>query len=158
MPRHDLASSLSRALCGAAAIGIMVVASDMAATPLMWITFASSIALVLGSPETDAAKPHRVLGGHVICAASGILCTHLFGFAPWVAAIAIGVSMLTMLRLDLFHPPAAASPIVIVTTGASPLFILSPSLAGAVLLIAFSWLCQRLSANKQSTDSSKSNQ
>lgn len=138
-------------------MGVMVVAAEIAATPLMWIPFASSIVLVLGSPETDAAKYHRVLGGHLICAVSGVLCTQLLGFAPWVAALAIGLAMLMMLRLDVFHPPAAASPIVIVTTAASPLFVLSPSLTGAVLLIGFSWICQRLSPEGQAGNSSENN-
>ena len=158
MPRQGFSYSLVRALCGAAAIGVMVVAAEIAATPLMWIPFASSIVLVLGSPETDAAQYHRVLGGHLICAASGVLCTQLFGFGPWVAVIAVGLAMLMMLRLDVFHPPAAATPIVIVATAASPLFILSPSLAGAMLLIGFSWICQRLSPEGQAGNSSENNQ
>lgn len=158
MPPQGFSSSLARALCGAAAICVMVIAADMASTPLMWIPFASSIALVLGSPEAAAAKPHRVLGGHLICATSGVLCTQLLGYEAWVTAVAIGLSMLIMLRLDMFHPPAAASPVVIVTTGASPLFILSPSLAGAVLLIGFSWICQRLSPEGQAGNSSENNQ
>jgi CBS-domain-containing membrane protein len=135
---------LFRALGGGGAIALMIWLSKTSGVPLMWIPFVTSIVMVMGSPEAPPAQPLRILGGHMVCAASGIACTMLLGFDIWIAALAIGVAIALMHALDVFHPPAGITPVIIVMSKASPLFILSPVLAGAVLLIAYALIFHRL--------------
>lgn len=136
--------SVQRALCAGAAIGIMAALSDASGYPLMSLPFTTSIVMVLGSPDVAAAQPRRILGGHLLCAASGIACTLALGFNPLVAALAIALAIFAMLVLDVFHPPAGITPMIIVATQADPVFILSPVLVGALTLIGFAAICNSL--------------
>jgi CBS-domain-containing membrane protein len=144
----DPRTALFRAVGGAGAIALMIWLSKTSGVPLMWIPFATSIVMVMGSPEAPPAQPLRILGGHMVCAAAGVACTMLLGFDIWIAAIGIGVSIAIMHMLDVFHPPAGISPVIIVMSKASPLFILSPVLAGAILLILYALIFHRLTGNK----------
>lgn len=147
MERPTLRQALERAAAGGAAIALMIALADATGYPLMGLPFTTSIVMVLGSPEVPAARPARVLGGHVACAAIAITCTMLLGFDAWVAALAIAISILVMLRLDIFHPPAGITPMIVMTTKAGPLFLLVPVLAGALILMAFAAICSRWAGN-----------
>jgi len=136
---------VARALGGAGAIVLMEILSRASQAPMATIPFATSIVLVMGSPDAPPARLRCLLGGHVICASSGIVCTMLLGYEPWVAAIAIGTAIVLMHTFDAFHPPAGISPIIIASTHATPLFILSPVLTGALILSAYAALYYRLS-------------
>lgn len=136
---------LERALAGGAAMALMLALADATGYALMALPFTTSIVMVLGSPEIPAAQPKRVLGGHLVCAALAIACTSLFGFETWVVAVALTLSMLVMLALDLFHPPAGITPMIVVTSQAGPWFLVFPVVTGALVLIAFSALCRILS-------------
>ena len=150
MGKPSLEQSLLRALSGGAAIALMIAIADATGHTLIWLPFTTSIVMVLGTPEVAAARPRRVLGGHLVCAASGIACTLVLGFSPLVAALAIAIAMLAMQRLDVFHPPAGITPMIIVASKADPLFILSPVLAGTIILLGFSAICDKLSAARSS--------
>jgi CBS-domain-containing membrane protein len=139
---------LFRALGGGGAIALMIWLSKTSGVPLMWIPFATSIVMVMGSPEAPPAQPLRILGGHMVCAAAGIACTMLLGFDIWIAALAIAVAIALMHAMDVFHPPAGITPVIIVMSKASPLFILSPVLVGASLLIVYALLFHRLTGEK----------
>jgi len=138
--------ALERALAGGAAIALMLALADATGYPLMALPFTTSIVMVLGSPEVPAAQPMRVFGGHLVCAALAVACTILFGFETWVVVVAIALSMLVMQALDLFHPPAGITPMIMVTSQAGPWFFIFPVMTGVLLLIAFSAICRHLSA------------
>jgi hypothetical protein len=48
-----------------------------------------------------------------------------------------------MHAFDAFHPPAGISPVIIASTHATPLFILSPVLAGVAILATYAFLFHR---------------
>jgi CBS-domain-containing membrane protein len=144
----DPRTLLFRALGGGGAIALMIWLSEISGVPLMWIPFSTSIVLVMGSPDAPPARLRCLVGGHVICATCGILCTLLLGFDTWVAAIAIGCSIAVMHLLDAFHPPAGISPIIIASTHATPLFMLSPVLAGVAILAAYACLFHRATGER----------
>ncbi len=144
----DPRTVLFRAVGGGGAIALMIWLSKTSGIPLMWIPFATSIVMVMGSPEAPPAQPLRILGGHMVCAASGIACTMLLGFDMWIAALAIGLAIAVMHMLDVFHPPAGISPIIIATSHASPEYVLFPVLAGVAILIAYAWIFHRITGTR----------
>jgi CBS-domain-containing membrane protein len=146
MPRYT--TILARAIGGAGAILLMEVLAQATQSPMAAIPFATSIVLVMGSPDAPPARLRCLVGGHVVCATSGVICTLLFGFDLWVAALAIGLAIAVMHLLDVFHPPAGISPIVIATTKASPLFIVSPVMTGATILALYAILFHRGTGEK----------
>lgn len=112
--------------------------------PLMMVPFATSIVLVMGAPESPPARPRAIVGGHLISACVGVAAALLLGDAWWVSAIGVGVAIALMQLVDAFHPPAGISPVIITTAHATPMFILSPVAAGALILVAFAYVFHRV--------------
>ena len=145
--RTKLLAVLAGAVGGAVAIGGMEFFSAFASYPLVAIPFATSIVLVLGSPKADPAQPRALIGGHLVSTIVGLLAVKLFGPAPWVAALAVGLAMIAMHLTDTFHPPAGIDPLVIVTNDLSWGFLLAPVGAGALLLSAFAYIWHNVVAH-----------
>ena len=137
-----------RAVGGALGIAVMTTLAHAAGQPLMSVPFATSIVLVMGSPEAPPARPRAVIGGHLISASVVVVCAMLFGEAMWVAALGVGVAIAVMHALDAFHPPAGISPLIVTNAHASALFVLSPVLTGALILVAFAFVYHRLSGER----------
>jgi CBS-domain-containing membrane protein len=73
--RNDRRNSLAGAIAGlgaALAIGGMEWLSVAPHYPLVIIPFATSIALVIGSPEAEPAQPRALIGGHVVATLVGL--------------------------------------------------------------------------------------
>ena len=141
MDRNAWLAVLAGALGGAVAIGLMELFAARSAIPLMAVPFGTSIVLVLGSPEVDAAQPRALIGGHVVSTLVGLLVLTLAGPQPWAAALAVGLAMAAMHVSRTFHPPAGIDPLLIVVNNMPWSFLLVPVAAGAVALalFAFAW-------------------
>jgi len=141
MDRAKFIAVLAGAAGGAIAIGAMEFFSARAAYPLMAIPFATSIVMVMGSPQAEPAQLRALIGGHLISTLVGLLAVKFLGPAPWVAALAVGVAMIAMHLTGTFHPPAGIDPLVIVVNDLSWGFLIAPVGAGALLLalFAFAW-------------------
>jgi CBS-domain-containing membrane protein len=98
------------------------------------IPFATSIALVIGSPDAEPAQP--LVGGHVVATLVGLAKVKLTGPSVWAAAAAVGLAIVAMYLTDTFHPPAGIAPLLVVPNGLPWSFLLAPVLAGALLLTA----------------------
>ena len=91
--RKQLLPILAGAAGGGVAIGIMEAFSVSTALPLVAIPFATSIVLVLGSPDAAPAQPRALIGGHVVSTLVGLLVVKTCGPAVWSAALAVGLSV-----------------------------------------------------------------
>ena len=144
--RNDHRNALAGAVAGlggALAIGAMEWFSVAANYPLAVIPFATSIVLVIGSPEAEPAQPRALIGGHVVSALVGLVVLKLAGPQAWAAAAAVGLSILAMYLTGTFHPPAGINPLLVVSGNLPWTFLLVPVLAGAMLLTAFALLWHR---------------
>jgi len=139
--RRQLLPILVGAAGGGVAIGIMEAFSISTAFPLVAIPFATSIVLVLGSPEAAPAQPRALIGGHLVSTLVGLLVVKACGPAVWAAALAVGLAMVAMHLTGTFHPPAGIDPLVVVTNNMSWSFLFAPVGIGALLLtlFAFAW-------------------
>jgi CBS-domain-containing membrane protein len=131
---------LAGAVGGAAAIGLMEAFSTRAAIPLMAIPFATSIVLVMGSPEVDAAQPRALIGGHIVSAIVGLLVVNIAGPEPWAAAVAVGLAIAAMHFTRTFHPPAGIDPLLVVVNNMPWTFLVVPVAVGVVLLAVFAFI------------------
>lgn len=125
---------------GAVAIAIMELLSSHLAFPLASIPFATSIVLVMGSPETKPAQPRALIGGHLVSALIGLIVVRALGPGPLTAALAVGLCIAAMHATRTFHPPAGINPLLIVLGDLPWTFLFVPVAAGAGLLVAFAWL------------------
>jgi CBS-domain-containing membrane protein len=130
-------------LGGAIAIGIMEWFSLSARYPLAAIPFATSIVLVIGSPQAEPAQPRALIGGHVVSAIVGLLVLSITGPHAWAAALAVGLAILAMYVTDTFHPPAGINPLLVVSNNLAWTFLFVPVLAGALLLTLFAYVWHR---------------
>jgi CBS-domain-containing membrane protein len=125
---------------GAVAIGVMELMSQHTAFPLMFVPFATSIVLVMGTPDAEPAQPRALVGGHLVSAVVGLLTLTITGPSPWAAALAVGLAMAAMHATRTFHPPAGIDPLIVVSQNMTWSFLFAPVAAGALALLVFAWL------------------
>src|SRR5262249_31948063 len=130
---------------GAVAIALMELLSERAAFPLILVPFATSIVLVMGSPEIEAAQPRPLIGGDGVGPGAGPVWGE--STRPGVGAAAaaggwgVGWAMVAMHLTKTFPPPAGIDPLVVVLNDMSWSFLLAPVAVGACMLaaLAFVW-------------------
>lgn len=141
--RHRLKAGAIAGLGAALAIGVMEWLSAELNYPLAVIPFATSIALVIGSPDAPPAQPRALIGGHLVATLVGLMMLHAAGPQPWAAAVAVGLAVLAMFITRTFHPPAGIDPLLVVSANLPWTFIVAPVLAGALMLTAFAFAWHR---------------
>lgn len=145
--KRRLAAGAVAGLGAAIAIGAMEFLSAELNYPLAVIPFATSIVLVIGSPDATPAQPRALIGGHLVATLVGLMVAHATGpqssVVPWAAAIAVGLAVLAMFLTRTFHPPAGINPLLVVSANLPWAFIVAPVLAGALLLTAFAFVWHR---------------
>ena len=129
---------------GAIAIWLMAMLSSFSGFPLILVPFATSIVLVMGSPEAEPAQPRPLVCGHLVSALVGLLVVKVAGPSVWAAAIAVGLAMVAMHLTRSFHPPAGIDPLIIVHNDLPWSFLVMPVGAGALLLAAFAFAWHNL--------------
>jgi CBS-domain-containing membrane protein len=140
LDRARLLAIVAGAAGGAIAIGVMEMFSAATTFPLAAIPFATSIVMVLGTPEAAPAQPRALIGGHLVSTLTGLAVVSLCGPAPWAAAVAVGLAMVAMHLTGTFHPPAGIDPLVVVVNNMPWSFLIAPVAAGALLLAAFAYV------------------
>src|SRR5947207_12159404 len=91
---RDMVEGAVAGLGAAIAIGAMQWLSLASHYPLVIIPFATSIVLVIGSPEAQPAQPRALVGGHIVATLAGLAMLQLTGPQTWVAAVAVGLAIL----------------------------------------------------------------
>jgi CBS-domain-containing membrane protein len=145
---RDILAGTVAGLGAAIAIGVMEAFSAAAHYPLVIIPFATSIVLVIGSPDAEPAQPRALIGGHVVSTLVGLLMLALTGPHAWAAAAAVGLAVLAMYVTGTFHPPAGINPLLVVSNALPWSFLIVPVLAGALLLTAFAFVWHRWVAQR----------
>ena len=131
---------LAGAAGGAVAIGAMEYFAAHSTFPLAMIPFATSIVLVMGSPDAEPAQPRALIGGHLVSALVGLLVLAVTGPESWAAALAVGLAIVAMHVTGTFHPPAGINPLLIVLNNLAWSYLAIPVAAGVLLLAAFAFL------------------
>src|ERR1700687_845461 len=135
--RRNILAGAVAGVGAAIAIGTMEWFSVASHYPLVIIPLATSIVLVIGSPEADPAQPRALIGGNVVATLVGLAMLQLTGPQAWAAAAAVGLAILAMYATGTFHPPAGINPLLAISNNVPWSFLFAPVLAGALLLTAF---------------------
>jgi CBS-domain-containing membrane protein len=126
-----------RAAGCAIAIAIMEWLSTYAGEPLSRVPFVTSIVLVMMLPRSEAAQPFAVLVGHASACLAGFAALWLAGAGAAASAVGVGLAGFLMLLLKAPHPPAGIDAFLIAGHGLPLAWLLSPVLAGCILLVVF---------------------
>lgn len=137
--RHAVVTAIG----GGIGIAIMVALGAAAEMPLSVLPFTTSIVLVMAAPDSPPARPRSIVGGHVLSAIAGFAVLWLLGSGAWLAAIAVGLAILVMQLTDTLHPPAAINALLVTTLGPTWTYFFVPTLAGALILVAYATLYHR---------------
>lgn len=146
--RHEpRGQTLSHLKSGIGAIVAMTLVGALAALtglPMLLAPFGATAVLLFGQAESTLAQPANVFGGYLLAAAISVAVLAVLPNAWWVATIAVGLSIATMLALRVTHPPAGAVPLVAFSTHmpAETLFVVV--VVGAACLVAVAMVHHRL--------------
>jgi CBS-domain-containing membrane protein len=116
--------------------------------PLIAAPFGATAVLVFAVPDSSLAQPRNLIGGNCIGAIVCITLVYFFGTAPWVMALAVATAIKLMQLTKTLHPPGGAVALVGVMSGASWSFLLTPVLAGSIIIVLCTITFNNLVAGK----------
>lgn len=117
-------------------------------------SFGASSVLVYGVIQSPLAQPRNLIGGHLVSALVGVSVQK---FAPdilWMTApLAVSLSIVLMQITRTLHPPGGATALIAVTGSAQIknlgyIYVLSPVLSGAMILLAVALVFNNLTMNR----------
>jgi CBS-domain-containing membrane protein len=126
-----------RAVGAATAIGMMEMLADVAGQPLVRVPFVTSIVLVMALPDSEAATPRAIVGGHLISSGCGIFCSWILGPGEASSAVAVGAATFFMIASGAVHPPAGIDAFLVPVYELPTSWLINPVLLGSLLLAAF---------------------
>ena len=102
-------------------------------------------------PQSPFAQPRNVIGGHFIATLTGLVFLAIFGVSWWAMALAVGTAIALMLLARMPHPPAGSNPLIVMLAGAGWDFLLMPTLAGSLILVAVALVYNNLGGRRYPT-------
>lgn len=134
-PRFSYAQVLFSWLGSFLGIATLAYLSVHTSYPLIAAPFGATAVLVFAVPDSPLAQPRNIIGGSCIGAVVCITLVHYFGTAPWVMALAVATAIKLMQLTRTVHPPGGAVALVGVMSGADWDFLLTPVLAGSIIIL-----------------------
>ena len=135
---------------GISGIGAIAFLTQLAGVPLLMAPFGATCVLLFAAQGAPLAQPRTVIGGHFISALVGLVVLQLMGDGPMQMAIGVGGAIALMQLFRAVHPPAGANPLVIITAGVQDYsFLLTPVLAGSILLVIIALFINNIGNEKQ---------
>lgn len=123
-------------------VGIFLLAhlSVYSSYPLIAASMSATSVLVFGVLHSPLAQPRNVIGGNLIGALVSAALVRSFGNEPWVMAMAASSTILLMKMSRTVQPPSGAVALVGVMSEVSWDFVLTPVLAGSVVIVLWTYL------------------
>ena len=106
--------------------------------------FGASMVLVMAVYESPLAKPKNLILGHTLSALSGVIIFYLLGNTFVSLGLGVALAVFVMMITNTVHPPAGANPIIVILTGQSLNFVFLPVAVGAVIIVVFAYLYNKL--------------
>lgn len=140
---------LGSSLGGAIGIGAIAYLSHISGAVFMMPPFGASCVIAFVIPDSAFAQPQNIVGGHLLSTTIGILCFEYLQAPWWSFAVAVGLCIAAMQLTRTLHPPAAADPVLLLMQGGAPWgFLVTPVLAGTVILVILAVLYNNIVADR----------
>jgi CBS-domain-containing membrane protein len=116
-------------------------------------SFGASAALLYGAPHSDFAQPRNLVIGQLVAATVGVTAYKLLGSHVGLAgALAVATTIAILQLAHSLHPPAGATALIAVLGPAQVHrlgyeFVLTPILAGSLILLAVAVVMNNLSSH-----------
>ncbi len=106
--------------------------------------FGASMVLVMAVYDSPLAKPKNLILGHILSALSGVIIFYLLGNTFISLGLGVALAVFVMMITNTVHPPAGANPIIVILTGQSLNFVFLPVAVGAIIIVVFAYLYNKL--------------
>jgi len=118
-------------------------------------SFGASSVLIYGAIQSPLAQPRNLIGGHVVSSIIGVTVYKIFPDLIWVSApMAVALSIVAMQITKTLHPPGGATALIAVI--GTPkikelgyLYVLSPVLAGTLILFATALIFNNMTTSRE---------
>jgi CBS-domain-containing membrane protein len=104
---------------------------------LLMAPFGATMVILFALPDSPLAQPRNIVGGHLLTTLVGFAVLALMTVNPLSLGLAVGAGIVLMQLSGTTHPPAGANPLLVMTTLPTLDFVLTPVLAGTLLIVAF---------------------
>lgn len=117
-------------------------------------SFGASSVLIYGAINSPLAQPRNLIGGHLICALTGVTVYKLIPGELWLSsALAVSLSIVLMQITKTLHPPGGATALIANIGSAKIIglgywYVLSPVLIGALILLLVALVFNNLTPNR----------
>ena len=105
--------------------------------------FGGSIMLVTLCHSAPIAQPKNIILGHFIAVIVGLIINYLLGSSYISLGIAVGLTASLMMITNSIHPPAGASPIIIILNNITFETALISSMSSSIFLVIFAIIFNR---------------
>ena len=113
--------------------------------------FGATMVLVMAVHSSPLAQPKNIIIGHVLSAAAGVIIYYFLGNTFISIGIGVGLAVFLMMVTKTIHPPAGANPIIVILNSQGINFILYPVAIGALIIVFFAIIYNRLLKRKYPT-------
>ena len=134
-PRFSLTQVLLSYLGSFIGIAALAYLSIVSNYPLIAAPFGAAAVLVFAVPNSPLAQPRNLIFGNLVGGIVSILMVYLFNSEPWVMALSVATAIKIMQLTKTLHPPGGAVALVGVMSEADWTFLLTPVLAGSIILL-----------------------
>ena len=116
-------------------------------------SFGATSVLIYGVINSPLAQPRNVLGGHIICAITGVTANYLIPY-PWLAAaLAVSSSIVLMQITKTLHPPGGATALIAIIgseriKSLGYVYVITPVCAGVIILLAVAMVFNNITKNR----------
>lgn len=87
------------------------------ALPYLAASMGASAVLLFAAPHSKFSQPWNAFGGHLVSALIGVTCARFIPYELLAAALAVGLTILSMHYLRCIHPPSGGTALVAVYGG-----------------------------------------
>lgn len=112
--------------------------------PFLIAPFGASCVLLFAVPKSPLAQPANVLGGHVLATVVALLLRAWLPPDWWAIGLTVGLVIGLMVALRITHPPAGATPVVVMLSDPGPMFLIFPIISGCFVLLAIAFVVHKL--------------
>lgn len=117
-------------------------------------SFGASSVLIYGAINSPLAQPRNLIGGHLVCAMTGVTIQMLIPGELWLAsALSVAASIVLMQITKTMHPPGGATALI-ANIGSEKIkalgymYVLSPVLTGVMILFIVALIFNNLTPNR----------
>ncbi|OCA91991.1 HPP family protein [Pseudobacillus wudalianchiensis] len=144
----NIKDAMTGLLGGFLTISVLSILTSVTSTEWLIAPFGASCVLAFGVWNAPYSQPRNIIGGHLISTFVGLSIYHIFGNGPWAIGLAVGLAIAALMLTKTTHPPAGATPLVVMMGHYNWSFLFLPVLIGSMLIVLFALLINNLRSDR----------